>query len=89
MTMNAKSTHILGGKMKIHKRIRLFTFVCILTIVQMGATFVRAGENSGDDLSGQIEVILNVDDELMKKYIKDFNKKYSDVKVKYTRYSDY
>lgn len=89
MTMNAKSTHILGGKMKIHKRIILFTFVCILTIVQMGATFVRAGENSGDDLSGQIEVILNVDDELMKKYIKDFNKKYSDVKVKYTRYSDY
>lgn len=42
-----------------------------------------------DDVSGELEVILNIDENVMSTYIEGFEQKYPDVKVKYTRYSDY
>ena len=78
--------------MKISKRIFLLTLVCILTIVHINPALLNAAEVSltGEQtISGDIEVILNIEEELMKKYIQEYNKKYPNVTVKYTRYGDY
>lgn len=42
-----------------------------------------------DDISGELEVILNIDENIMNTYIEGFEQKYPDIKIKYTRYSDY
>ena len=42
-----------------------------------------------DGISGELEVILNIDENLMSTYIEGFEQKYPDVNVKYTAYPDY
>ena len=46
-----------------------------------------SGENA--DLTGELEVTLNIDENVMNTYIEGFEQKYPDVDVKYTMYSDY
>ena len=41
------------------------------------------------EISGEIEVILNRSEEAMEKYIEAFERKYPNVTVKYTKYSNY
>lgn len=42
-----------------------------------------------DDGSGELEVILNIDENVMRPYIEGFEQKYPDIKVNYTSYSGY
>ena len=74
-----------------HKRLIVSVLICVIVLLQIGFgfSFARAKNGSDESQSGQIEVILNVDDKLMKKYIEAFNQKYPGIKVKYTKCSDY
>lgn len=73
------------------KKIRQFfsMFICIIMMIVSFTTNIYADEIDTNEQTKQIEVILNVDDELMNKYINNFTKKNPGVEIKYTRYSDY
>ncbi len=75
--------------MKINKRVLVFLLVFTIGIMQLGSYSALASEKKSKSKSEEIEVILNVDETVMKKYIESFNKKYPDIKVKYTPYSNY
>lgn len=69
---------------------RLVTRIVILCIV-LQVLFPLQAKASQDhqEISGKIEVILNVANEDMEKYIDAFEDKYPNVRVKYTCYSEY
>ena len=79
-------------KMKLSKRILflLFSFIICFENCNLGSTFAaeKKAENT-DDISGDLEVILNIDTNTMNKYIEGFQQKYPNVKLTYTCYSDY
>ena len=78
--------------MKLSKRILflLFSFIICFENCNLGSTFAaeKKAENT-DDISGDLEVILNIDTNTMNKYIEGFQQKYPNVKLTYTCYSDY
>ena len=62
---------------------------CILTFLQLCPTCTWASETANNNVTANIEVILNVDSAAMDKCIKEFHRKYPNIKVTYTRYSEY
>lgn len=70
---------------------RIFSFIILLTMLcnmPAGVMEVSAAQPS-EEISGEIEVILNRSEEDMRKYIDAFESKYPQVTVKYTTYSNY
>ena len=75
--------------MKTHKKLLLLSLICILTFLQLCPTCTWASETANNNVTANIEVILNVDSAAMDKCIKEFHRKYPNIKVTYTRYSEY
>lgn len=64
------------------------TVIALGSILPQGMT-VFASEQEQTGVSGEIEVLMNQNYEVMKKYIDGFEQKYPGVEVKFTYYSDY
>ena len=70
------------------KKILSIIICMMLCNIPVGVTKVSAAQPS-EEISGEIEVILNRSEEDMKMYIDAFESKYPQVTVKYTTYSNY
>lgn len=90
--------------MKLLQRIAIIITAFAICFTQSARYSVLAAENSVDaaepdteetttgqtsDGTVELEVILNIDQNLMKKYIEGFEQKYPKIRIKYTQYSDY
>ena len=73
-------------------------FVVLMILLTYSMPIVKATENvennkseqdKSEEISGEIEVIFNVNIEIMQEYIDAFENKYPNVKVTYTHYNDY
>ena len=58
-------------------------------VTQPGDSSLQETSEELDDGSGELEVILNIDTEVMRTYIEGFEQKYPDIKINYTSYSEY
>lgn len=77
----------------------LFTIILSACFAYVGEDIIWAVEDNSksqlatdiepNELSGSLEVILNIDETIMTKYIQAFQQKYPNVTVKYTGYSNY
>ena len=66
--------------------------LCIIALVIMLCpirVFATNNEKSSGGISGEIQVSLNIAEDKIKPYIKKFNQRYPEVKIKYHYYSDY
>lgn len=90
--------------MKLLQRIAIIITAFAICFAQCDLCNVSAAENNIDvaepdaeeitttqtsDGIIELEVVLNIDQNLMKKYIEGFEQKYPNIRIKYTQYSDY
>lgn len=90
--------------MKLLQKIAIIITAFAICFTQSDPYNVLAAENGIDasepdteetttahtsDDTVELEVILNIDQNLMKKYIEGFEQKYPNIRIKYTQYSDY
>ena len=76
--------------MKIQKFKRTLAFICTSVILlTTGNTNVYAAADTEQAVTGEIEVISNVSEEIMQTYIDNFEKKYPGVTVEYHCYDNY
>ena len=76
-----------------------FTIIISACFAYVGEDIICATEDSSkarlatdigsDELSGSLEVILNIDEKIMNKYIQAFQQKYPNVTIEYTGYPNY
>ena len=60
-----------------------------ITLLLLGVCFLMSGQVNAEEMSGEIEVLINVNESDMQKYKEAFEKKYPNATVNYTTYYDY
>ena len=64
--------------MKEHIRIKLIKrIICMILFFAMtGMVTVNAAEGQQEEISGELEIVSNISEDIMQKYLTDFCKKY-------------
>lgn len=77
--------------MKEHIRIKLIKrIICMILFFAMtGMVTVNAAEGQQEEISGELEIVSNISEDIMQKYLTDFCKKYPEIEIKYQYYVDY
>lgn len=77
--------------MKEHIRIKLIKrIICMILFFTMtGMVTVNAAEGQQEEISGELEIVSNISEDIMQKYLTDFCKKYPEIEIKYQYYVDY
>lgn len=90
-TINKDSVWRIRYMMKWIKRAGVFLLAAVLLCsmgLASGETYAAEDTDEFQNISGEIEVVFNRGEADMRKYIDAFERKYPDVTVKYTAYSD-
>lgn len=65
------------------------SFVLIIVIIIQALGVMPVSATNNEEVSGTIEVVSNISEDIMKQYLDDFKNKYPKLEVKYRYYSNY